>query len=92
MHNVLIILIKINRYRWLYVAIDDEQEKDSFAVPLCRSIRGKSCRTNFVQTFKLQKWQSIGLYIRLANVNDTLTVLKGTRFSIIMLGKDNTYF
>ena len=71
--------------RLLYVAIGDEQEKDSFSVPLCQ-VDGKSCGTSFIHTFKLQKWHSIGLYIRLVDENDTLTVLEGTRFSIVLLG------
>ena len=79
-------------YRTLYMAIGDELEMDSFGVPLCATKNGQSCMTSFVTTIHLQKWQSVGLYIKLEDENDTLTILNGTRFSIILIGMRILHF
>ena len=74
-------------FRSLFLSVTDELEKHSFSVPLCENQNGKTCGTSFITSLKLQKWQTVGLYLTLIDANDSLTVLSGTRMSIVMLGK-----
>ncbi|XP_065053119.1 uncharacterized protein LOC135682248 [Rhopilema esculentum] len=73
--------------RSLFLSVTDELEKHSFSVPLCDNQNGKTCGTSFITSLKLQKWQTVGLYLTLTDVNDSVTVLSGTRMSIVMLEK-----